>query len=196
MHTNSLPLGKGSSVRAIFPTISRICHSCLPNVTHTWNPYKEVESVYCLKTIMPGEEILTSYIDPYLSRNDRKLRLSLGFYFECKCELCSETNEEKVKKSDARREQMGKLFAEIPLVAATNPSIGIMKVKRVISLLKEEGIFYDASLVGPIAYDGFSIVYQSTKKDLSYWAKMTANNFKIFQGFFDGRFKNEVLQYC
>ena len=72
VNTNSLPLGKGAAMRGIFPIISRICHSCYPNANHTWNPEKQGESIYCMKKIMPGEEIFISYVDPYSSRKERK----------------------------------------------------------------------------------------------------------------------------
>ena len=79
IQTNALPLGKDGSHGAIFPLISRINHSCLPNVHHNWNPRKEMETIYALKDIEPGEEILTSYIDLYNDRESRQKLLKNSF---------------------------------------------------------------------------------------------------------------------
>jgi len=196
INTNSLPLGKGATTRGIFPNISRICHSCYPNANHTWNPEKQGESIYCMKKIMPGEEIFISYVDPYSSRKDRKFKCKVGFNFDCNCILCGETNEEKAKQSDERREKMKTLYDNIALVGPTNPASALIMVKMMIKLLNEENMFYDASCVGAIAYDGFSISYQTTKRELNYWAKLTLNNFMVSQGFLGMRLKNEVLNYA
>ena len=196
LRTNSLPLGKGARTRAIFPTISRICHSCYPNSTATWNRQKYGESIYCLKKIAPGEEILISYTEPYLSRAERKYRLRIGFNFDCQCELCSETDADKVKKSDLRREKMNQLDDDIATVGPFFPSKALLMVKEMLKLLNEENMFYNAGCVGSVAYDGFSISYQTTKEDLKFYATLTLRNFMAFQGYLDMRFKKEVMLYA
>ena len=196
LNTNSVPAGEGERIRGIFPTISRVCHSCYPNSTTNWNPHKCGESIYCLKKIAPGEEILISYTEPYLSRAERKYRLRIGFNFDCQCELCSETDAEKVKKSDLRREKMNQLDDDIATVGPFFQSKALLMVKEMLKLLNEENMFYNAGCVGSIAYDGFSISYQTTKEDLKFYATLTLRNFMAFQGYLDMRFKKEVMLYA
>lgn len=53
----------------IFVTASRLNHSCVPNVHHSYNPTLKSATVYAIRDIEPNEELLTSYIvceDTYL----------------------------------------------------------------------------------------------------------------------------------
>ena len=45
--TNSVPLGS-YRVSGIFPTVSRINHSCRPNAHHVWCPERQKEQVQTL----------------------------------------------------------------------------------------------------------------------------------------------------
>ena len=53
----------------VFVTASRLNHSCVPNVHHSYNPTLKSATVYAIRDIEPNEELLTSYIvceDTYL----------------------------------------------------------------------------------------------------------------------------------
>lgn len=93
IRTNGIRLGTEDDANGgVFANISRINHSCRPNVHHFWSADKKMELVHALKEISPGEEIFTSYIDLYATRDERRARLKESFGFECQCELCSEQN--------------------------------------------------------------------------------------------------------
>jgi len=148
--TNALPLGHDSPIGAIFPTISRINHSCLPNVNHYWNETKKVETIYALKDISINEEILTSYIEIYNDKKTRQDLLQEGFNFVCKCELCSIQDIKVQKCSDIRRNLLRTLDEEIPELGAYNPAKALEKIYLMEKLIKEEGIEYDANRMGKI----------------------------------------------
>ena len=135
--TNSLPLGTGSDNRGIFPIISRICHSCYPNVTHSWKKEAHVENIYSLKTLQPGDEILTSYCELYASKQERQEQLD-SFKFICQCEVCGEKDSEKLKASDMRRKELSKLYDEIPLTYRINPQLGLAKNRKMLDIFKNE----------------------------------------------------------
>uniref|UniRef100_A0A8H7K1N1 SET domain-containing protein n=1 Tax=Bionectria ochroleuca TaxID=29856 RepID=A0A8H7K1N1_BIOOC len=61
MKTNALPCGSGSEIGAVYPTICRINHSCLPNSQNTWNSDTKVETIFAISPIKCGEEITISY---------------------------------------------------------------------------------------------------------------------------------------
>jgi hypothetical protein len=195
VQTNALPLGHSATQGGIFPLISRINHSCLPNVHHNWNPYKEMETIYAIKDIEPEEEILTSYIDLYNDKETRQKLLKSSFNFNCNCVLCSITDDIKRRESDIRRNILRELDEEIPNNANTNPSLSLQKCQQLLDFLKQENLDYEASYVGRVAYDAFSISYQTFKKDLEHWAKMTIDNHLIYQGYVDCRFKKELYSY-
>ena len=87
--TNALPInyedGHGSSAveeAAVFETICRINHSCLPSCHHEWNPAigaDGLETVHALRAIAPGEELSISYLMPAgRTRAERQQRLGLS----------------------------------------------------------------------------------------------------------------------
>ena len=146
--TNAVPLGVDSPVGAIFPVISRINHSCLPNVNHYWNEMKGVETIFALKDIEANQEILTSYTDPFCDRATRQALIREGFQFECQCVLCSLEDKTEQKRSDIRRNLIKSLDADIFDLAAYSPAKAMDKVYLMERLLNEEGVAYDANKMG------------------------------------------------
>lgn len=188
--TNSLPLGSFSNIYGIFPTISRINHSCVPNVYHSWNCFKKFETVYALKDIEKNEEIVTSYIDLYADRDTRKNQLKKSFRFICCCQICK-NDSSNIKKSDIRRKVLNQLDQEIALFAFKNPEKAIIKGEQLLKYLKDEDMYYLANYVGRIAYDVFQIMLTNikTNKKLSatidIWARLVIENFLICSGNYD-----------
>jgi hypothetical protein len=88
VRSNAYPLGAGAEVGGVFPDISRINHSCLPNTVQYWNPMLEKQTIYAVRKIPAGTEITTSYHEGGPS-SDRKKILKDHFGFECSCEICS-----------------------------------------------------------------------------------------------------------
>ena len=114
--TNALPInyedGQGSSAdmeeAAVFETICRINHSCLPSCHHEWNPSigaDGMETVHALRAIAQDEELSISYLMPAgRLRAERQQLLSSRFGFECRCPLCSLDGEARARSDSCQRE--------------------------------------------------------------------------------------------
>jgi hypothetical protein len=100
VRSNGYPLGPGAEAGGVYETISRINHSCCPNVVQAWNPLVEKETVFAVRTIPAGTEICTAYHVGGPSSERQKI-LKTYFGFDCTCALCS-LPEEKLKTSDER----------------------------------------------------------------------------------------------
>ncbi|OKP09612.1 hypothetical protein PENSUB_5001, partial [Penicillium subrubescens] len=48
---NALPCGSGSYVGGVYPTVSRINHSCILNAHNSWNSSKEQETIHAIRPI-------------------------------------------------------------------------------------------------------------------------------------------------
>lgn len=74
---------------AISPTVALINHSCEPNVAVCFprGPNKGMH-VVAFRDIKAGEEVLSSYIDVTLPREQRQQNLLKQYKFVCNCALC------------------------------------------------------------------------------------------------------------
>jgi hypothetical protein len=153
--TNALPLGSGSTIGGIFPTISRINHSCRPNTQHTWNRSTERETIHAIRDIKKGEEITISYSLGGPSQS-RRQHLKENFGFDCTCDLCSLTDE-ALKRSDHRQELI-RFFDD-----AIGDSVSVMEspgsilayCRELLSLYEMEAI--TDPRVARVYYDAFQI---------------------------------------
>ncbi|KAJ3201338.1 hypothetical protein HDU67_001396 [Dinochytrium kinnereticum] len=68
-----------------FPLASLVNHSCEPNVVTLYDG--DVQTLIALRDVEAGEEILTSYIDPFHPPEERRERLR-RYGFECHCGRC------------------------------------------------------------------------------------------------------------
>ena len=193
--TNALPLGKDTEYGGIFPIICRINHSCLPNSCFYWDEKANIAKIFALKLIESGEEIMTTYIDLYADRITRSKYLKEFFNFDCKCSLCSIDNIKKIISSDKRRRKLKHLDEAIAIESLRFPNRALTKAYEMISLLNKEDMIFDACYLSKISYDIFSILYQTTRKNLNYWAKMVIINYNICQGEFDGFLKEQVYRF-
>lgn len=103
------PEQRPSSASFIFPRIARINHSCVANCDHALNwPSGTLKmEVYATTPISPGEEISIEYTPGLVQRTraERQSMLQRDFGFECRCRICSES-EEKIARSDSRRREV------------------------------------------------------------------------------------------
>ena len=70
---------------AIYPKVSLLNHSCMPNVLSTFNENSTIIVVKASKQILPGEEIFNCYGPHYLKMNllERKQSLLDQYRFDC-----------------------------------------------------------------------------------------------------------------
>lgn len=100
VRSNGYPLGPTSDVGGIFPLVSRINHSCLPNAQHAFSTKLHRMLVHVVRPIAEGEEITLSYITGG-PKSERQKTLKQHFGFACQCNLCSLPSAEQ-KSSDDR----------------------------------------------------------------------------------------------
>jgi hypothetical protein len=112
--TNALPCGFAQPVSAVYATISRINHSCLPNAHASWNANAGHETVYAIKPIAAGDEITVAY-DQGGPRELRRAYLRDEHGFECACRACFLPPAE-LQASDARRALIMQLDAALASV--------------------------------------------------------------------------------
>ncbi|KAK3716204.1 hypothetical protein LTR37_006649 [Vermiconidia calcicola] len=87
----------------IYASISRLNHSCVPNVHSFINGPLGVNTIYATKDILPNEELTITYLGgraSYLPRSKRIPELHRKFGFICQCSACTD----QTGASDGRRE--------------------------------------------------------------------------------------------
>ena len=81
-------------------------------------------SLHALRPIATNEEITISYGQPlFATRAERRSYLKLTRGFDCNCRACRSTD----PSSDARREELKRLFMSIPFVP--DPATGVKMVR-------------------------------------------------------------------
>ncbi|KAK0880130.1 hypothetical protein LTR87_006036 [Friedmanniomyces endolithicus] len=145
---NNFQCGKGL---AVFATTSRLNHSCVPNVHHSYNPTIKKQTVYAVRDIQAGEELCTTYLGGqgvYYVRAQRIESLRNNYGFTCACVSCSDMT----GQSDARREFMSALAYGLQVFqygsqspdpvqcVPTSPVLALKQAEDLIYMLIEEGI--------------------------------------------------------
>lgn len=140
MRSNGYPLGTDASVGGAFATISRINHSCVPNVVQHWNVLMEKEIVYAIRHITAGEEITTSYLIGGPS-SERRTALKEYFGFDCGCVQCSQSPD-SLKISDDRlgRAQMLDKMSGDSKTCHFDPYKALRASRDILNIYNSEGI--------------------------------------------------------
>jgi len=145
-HTNAITLKQMDKTvarsigAAVFPNIARINHSCSPNVVWSYNQSKNMEEVRVVRDIDVGEELVACYIDPILSREERRNQLKTKYNFSCYCTICTLSGQELTDNERQRKEIIG-LKNNIDDVSRNNVQLALkfakMRVERMERLRKE-----------------------------------------------------------
>ncbi|RWA09261.1 hypothetical protein EKO27_g5831 [Xylaria grammica] len=156
--TNGLPCGPGASTGGVYPEISLINHSCIPNCHNAWNEETQRETIHAIKDIVAGEEITISY-GRGGPASERQAFLQRNFGFNCQCELCTLPREE-LQASDARRILIRELDEKAgdPFTAGGEPLANLWSCQALLALLIDEYGSRDMALIPRLYYDAFQIV--------------------------------------
>ena len=85
----------------VFPRISRINHSCVPNCVDSAGSNKEEKIVVALRKILKGEELSLSYLHTPAGSKAMRAEELRYWNFVCHCELClRETRAESVSREN------------------------------------------------------------------------------------------------
>ena len=124
----------------LYPTISRINHSCAPNSAWSWvakDRTRRSKVVRACRRIQEGQEISFSYIQlgiATLSREERKERLA-NWFPACGCEICA-------REEDGVRAHLGALTKEMRLLTregSLREAAGVaLKKVRAMEAVREE----------------------------------------------------------
>ncbi|KAK3823214.1 MAG: hypothetical protein J3Q66DRAFT_331127 [Benniella sp.] len=176
IRTNALPRGADSCEGAVYRVISRINHSCVPNVAHSWSPKTKKENVYAIKDIPAGSEILTSYLPRLMTRVERQKALA-EFRFTCRCEVC---NVESSQEHDAAVERIEVCTSlMVSCCTSNNPRKAIGYVHEILSLLDKIGEWRKTEYY----YDGYQIYAMYCNYKLAKeWADLTLEACRMEEG--------------
>lgn len=134
---------------AVYATASRLNHSCVPNVHHSYNPTLKRITVHAVRDILPNEELFTTYLGgdgAYQVRGQRIEKLRSAYGFICHCPACSD----HTGTSDGRRELMSRITWGLtqftqgniiphPFVPA-HPLAGLKQAEDLITVMLTEDI--------------------------------------------------------
>ncbi|KAF9361823.1 hypothetical protein BGX34_006870 [Mortierella sp. NVP85] len=166
IRTNALPLGPDSLEGAV----------CAPNVTHTWNGRTKKEYIFAIKDIPEGNEILTAYVSPVMTRADRQRELLEDFRFTCRCEACDVESSEEYDAAVRRIDECSDLILSC---ASTNPRRSIGYVREALALLDKIGGWGKT----PYYYDGYQICAQySNFTQAKEWADLLLESCRMEEG--------------
>lgn len=145
-YNNNFYLSGTSGRRAIFLTVARINHSCVPNAQGNLNtalPGGQF-TIHALRAIADGEEITLSYLHDELAiRSARQRRLQQGYGFECACEICNtKDSQESHERSHQRRLKIQEMLAAFSgqQTAPGGISREFLLTKAVIDTYEQEGL--------------------------------------------------------
>ena len=117
-----------------------------------------------MRTILPGEELSISYIDPAQTRAERLEALKKSWGFQCSCSLCTQPSPQ-AEASDARIEQIHELREELEDYSeGSEASTGMADL--LVSLYEMEnmdGPITEAYTLAAIEFNGVGDVWSASK---------------------------------
>lgn len=141
IRTNAFRLGSGAIQGGIFLRASRINHACRPNAQQTWNANLDRLTIHAIRDIREGEEITISYLNGPADSAERQIRLRTAFRFNCACEFCMLSGEQR-QESNRRQEELVRLDGLVGNIDDfySKPLARLHNAHARLRLLEEEGM--------------------------------------------------------
>ncbi len=142
---NAFNLGSSSPFQqAVFPKISRINHSCIPNAQGNFHDELGRFNIHATRDIETGEELTLNYMQELgVGREMRQERLMSGYGFSCECTAC-DMSTLKGRDGEKRRikmhEELAKYVEGVASGSVQRSEAELEAVQRFIRLLEAEGI--------------------------------------------------------
>lgn len=146
--------------RAVFPSISRLNHSCMPNAHTYFNPHSRAMEVRTISDIPKDAEVEIAYFNPLLPLSKRKERMD-AWQFECGCPACVGPAEQQTLHE--QRRQRAVEYEGHYLSNMLNPTIPaeqlVAEIYDLVKMVEE-----DQSLAGqlPNAYEYLAMARMAT----------------------------------
>eukprot|EP00747_Dinoflagellata_sp_TGD_P178817 gnl/TRDRNA2_/TRDRNA2_28510_c1_seq1.p1 gnl/TRDRNA2_/TRDRNA2_28510_c1~~gnl/TRDRNA2_/TRDRNA2_28510_c1_seq1.p1 ORF type:complete len:257 (+),score=41.72 gnl/TRDRNA2_/TRDRNA2_28510_c1_seq1:107-772(+) len=194
--TNALPCSPGSSVGAIFLSLSRVNHSCAPNAVAHWDAGSRRKFLVAICDIQPANEICISYLSSFEDYEHRTKHLRTKFGFYCQCRLCSLPHIERLEDDKGRR-HVQKLDAVMPQMACGQASLSasMAAVSTLIKLLQKDGAA--PVIIARAALDAYQLcLINGAHNDALLWLQVHARYMELAKGpgSEDARAAAELLQ--
>ena len=143
--SNSFNLGSGSVFRqALFPSISRINHSCVPNAQGNFHQVMGRFNVHATRDIGVDEELTLNYLhESGAVREVRQRRLGEGYGFSCDCPACDLQLEKGRNGEEGRiklQRMLGEYVESVAQSGVESPKKELEMIQQFIQLLEGDGI--------------------------------------------------------
>jgi hypothetical protein len=143
--SNAFNLGSKSIFQqAVFPSISRINHSCVPNAQGNFHDGLGRFNVHATRDIQVDEELTLNYLHEHGAvRESRQRRLLGGYGFDCGCPACDMKLESGRDGEEGRvlmQKALGEYANGIAEGGIENPEKELEMIKKFITLLESDGI--------------------------------------------------------
>ncbi|GMI61776.1 hypothetical protein ScalyP_jg10188 [Parmales sp. scaly parma] len=99
--TNAYPTNSPAE-GSLHHLFARFNHSCDPNTSHRYIDLLGMRGVWASRNIAEGEELFSSYVDVFTSREKRREELRERFDFDCRCRSCERGD----ANDDAKRQRI------------------------------------------------------------------------------------------
>lgn len=130
---NSFMVSTPHIKQAVFPRISRLNHSCVPNAQGNFHPGLGKFNVHALKDIGDGEEVSISYLPESGSPREARQEALNGWGFACACEACD------VEKGRVGEEARMRMQSRLKVFAEGDGQGELATTKELILLFEEQG---------------------------------------------------------
>lgn len=137
----------GLDRQAVFPSISRINHSCIPSAEGNFHEGLGKLNVHATRDIHDGEEVMINYLKEtgVALREQRQTKLLEGYGFDCNCPAC-DAKSQRGQAGEARRvdvlSALAKYAQDVALTRTpqqgTEAELAMMAV--MVKLFEDEGL--------------------------------------------------------
>ncbi|RDI89529.1 hypothetical protein Vi05172_g108 [Venturia inaequalis] len=163
---------------AVFPETARMNHDCRPNAGYYFDKATFTHKVHAVREIPPGEEITISYINPFLTSQQRLDRIPNQWGFNCTCPLCS-SSKENLSASDQRLQEIRTLESQLQDLAA-NRAANVETAERLVSLYREER--FETPLAVAYVFVALEYIYVGNREMAREFAALAVEMASLWYG--------------
>lgn len=147
---------------ALFTTIARLNHSCVPNAHTYFNPVTKTMDVHTIASVPKDQEVEISYFNVLLPRAERQTK-ARDWQFECTCPACSQSSspQQEHEARRARVRDLEKQYLSNMMAQNLDPQKHVAEMHEMVELVAA-----DDSLAGqlPKAYEYLAMSQIATVK--------------------------------